>query len=69
MFRFDNAVHGIPLDKKCLNDILNMNGEELERLYSQFRGRVFGHNEFGFGASGLKYLWTMLSNFIKKLKK
>ena len=69
VFRFDNAVHGIPLDKKCLNDILNMNGEELERLYSQFRGRVFGHNEFGFGASGLKYLWTMLSNFIKKLKK
>lgn len=69
VFRFDNAVHGIPLDKKCLNDILNMNGEELERLYSQFRGRVFGHNEFGFGASGLKYLWTMLINFIKKLKK
>ena len=58
-----------PLDKKCLTDILNMSGEELERLYSQFRGRVFGHNEFGFGVSGLKYLWTMLINFIKKLKK
>ena len=69
VFRFDNAVHGIPLDKKCLTDILNMSGEELERLYSQFRGRVFGHNEFGFGVSGLKYLWTMLINFIKKLKK
>ena len=69
VFRFNNAVHGIPLDKKCLSDILNMNGEDLERLYSQFRGRVFGHNEFGFGASGLKYLWTMLVNFWKKILK
>ena len=69
VFRFDNAVHGIPLDKKCLSDILNMSGEELERLYSQFRGRIFGHNEFGFGASGLKYLWTMILNGLKKILK
>jgi|GEM_PF-2495963 hypothetical protein len=68
VFRFNNAVHGMPVDRKCLADLINMDGSGLECLYAQFRGRIFGHNEFGFSASGLKYLLTMLANFFKKFK-
>ena len=68
VFRFDNKKHGMPVDKKCLTDLINMDKTSLEQVYALFRGRVFGWNEFGFRVCGLKYVFTVLANWSKALE-
>ena len=68
VFRFDNKKHGMPVDKKCLTDLINMDENSLEQVYALFRGRVFGWNEFGFRVSGLKYVFAILAKWGKSIK-
>ncbi len=65
VFRLENTKHGMPMDKRCLSDLINMNRTNLEHIYSQFRGRIVGANEFGFRVCGLKYVWAILGNWLK----
>lgn len=68
VFRFENKKHGMPVDKKCLADLVNMDKNSLEQIYSMFRGRVFSWNEFGFRVSGLKYTFAVLKNWMKSVE-
>ncbi|MBQ8436683.1 MAG: hypothetical protein IJX20_03430 [Alphaproteobacteria bacterium] len=68
VFRFNNKKHGMPIDKRCLTDLINMNKNDLEQIHALFRGRVVSWNEFGFRVSGLKYVFAVLRNWAKSLE-
>ena len=69
VFRFNNEKHGMPVDKKCLTDLINMDENQLEDLYAKFKNKKIGWNEFGFSVSRYKYIVPMIYNFTKSIER
>lgn len=69
VFRFDNAKHGMPVDKKCLRELLNLELDDLEKLFQCFEKQIIGWNAFGLKVSGAKYGVAIIYNYMKSLEK